>query len=172
MKTYTQSELKSIRTVFGEDVTFDPETGLPVEQGVGSPNQPSVNPTSAPSLSPKPEQLTTLHRIVASMANPELMRDFDRFIAFRNEHPETCILDLPLNLIANDPSHLALDAHKLNLFRSWLRDGRRPLPISIHDKNADGVYVLIEGHHRTESARLEGLKSIRGEIIKPRDSTR
>lgn len=172
MTTYTQAELKEIRVVFGEDVTFDPVTGLPQEAGIGSPSQPLVNPTSKPSLSPKPEQLTTLHRIVASMANPELMRDFDRFIAFRDEHPETCILDLPLAQIGNDPSHLALDPQKLNLFRSWLRAGRRPLPISVHDKNADGVYVLIEGHYRTESARLENHKTIRAEIIKPRESNR
>jgi hypothetical protein len=172
MKTYTEAELKSIRTVFGEDVEFDPNTGLPIEKGVGSAAQPDALPTSAPSLSPKPEQLTTLHRIVASIANAELMRDFDRFIAFRTEHPETCILDLPLNLIENDSSHLALDPQKLNLYRSMLRAGKRPLPISVHEKNADGAYGLIEGHYRTESARLENHKTIRAEIIKPRESNR
>ena len=40
MKTYTQAELRDIRTVFGQDVKFDPVTGLPQEAGVGSPAQP------------------------------------------------------------------------------------------------------------------------------------
>jgi hypothetical protein len=172
MKTYTQAELKDIRTVYGEDVTFDPVTGLPIEQGVGSPSQPLPNPTSKPSLSPKPELLITLHRIVNSMGNAELSRDFDRFIAWRNENPEQQILDMPLELIVADPSHLALDEAKVNLFRSWLRAGRFPLPVSVHPKNADGVHVLIEGHYRTEAARRENHKTIRASVVRSLPSNR
>jgi len=172
MKKYTQAELKEIRTVFGESVEFDPNTGLPIEQGVGSPSQPLPNPTSKPSLSPKPELLITLHRIVNSMGNAELSRDFDRFIAWRNENPEQQILDMPLEVIVNDPSHLALDETKVNLFRSWLRAGKFPLPISVHPKNADGVYQIIEGHYRTESSRRENHKTIRAMIVKSIPSNR
>lgn len=172
MKTYTQTELKEIRNVFGQDVQFEHETGLPIEVGIGSRSQPLVNPTSKPSLSPKPELLVTLHRIINSMGNAELSRDFDRFIVWRNENPEQQILDMPLEMIVADPDHLALDETKLNLYRSWLRAGRFPLQISVHPKNADGVYQIIEGHHRAEAARRENHKTIRASVKKSLPSNR
>jgi hypothetical protein len=171
-KIYSEQELAGIRRVFGENVQFSSDTGLPIEQGVGSPSQLLPNPTSKPSLSPTPEQLTTLHRIVASMGNAELSRDFDRFVAYRKEFPDQQILDMPLELVVADPGHLALDETKVNLFRSWLRAEKRPLPISVHPKNADGIYQIIEGHYRVASARLENHKTIRASIVKPRESNR
>jgi hypothetical protein len=159
--------------VFGEDVEFDPETGEPIEKGSGSAAQPTPHPTSPKSLSPTPAQLTLLHRIVAGMANAELMRDFKRFLAFREKHPENEILDMPLTLIVNDPSHvMPLDETKVNLYRSMLRVGKFPSPVALHDKNADGVYQLIEGHYRTESARREQHKTIRAEVIKEKEIIR
>jgi hypothetical protein len=162
---YGPSELAAIRTVFGADVKFDPETGLPIEQGVGSDAQPTQHPTSKPSLSPTPTQMMQLYQIVASAANSELMRDFRRWEAWRLEHPEDEIVDVALDQIEADQSHLALDEHKLAVFQGMLRAQKFPLAVTLR-KISDDRYLIIEGHYRVESARREKHKIIRAEIQK------
>ena len=53
MKTYTQAELKSIRTVFGEDVTFDPNRLASRAGGMG-PVQPQIGPHQHQVYRPSP----------------------------------------------------------------------------------------------------------------------
>lgn len=168
MKPYTENEMRQIRRVYGEDVTFD-ENNEPQERGIGSPSQSRPNPTSKPSNAPRPEQLVFLHKMVAAAGSAELVRDFARFMAWRKAHPADCILEMPIELLATNPAHPGLDQQKLHQFRGRLRNGDIAPPVLIKDKNAEGQYLILDGHTRVAAARDEGRKFVRSRIVKETD---
>ena len=85
-KQYSETEMRSIRTTFGENVTFDDE-GNPIEQGIGSQLQPQVRPTSKPSLAVKPEQIEFLRRWLPLATARSWPKSSRRFCDGANEMP-------------------------------------------------------------------------------------
>jgi hypothetical protein len=167
MKTYTENELREIKNVFGEDVTFDKD-GNPVEQGVGGPLQPRVFATKKAPGGVKPAELEFLRKMVAAVGNAELSRDFERYLAWRRAHPEQTTVEIPLEMLTSSPGHPGIDSEKLLQFRARLRGGDIPPPISVR-KIADDRFRIEDGHCRTQAARDEGRRTVRAEIAKEFD---
>lgn len=169
MKVYNESELRELKTVFGEDVKFDKD-GRPIEQGIGGPLQPEPFPTERPSVAPRPEQLDYLGKLVASVGSEQLLHDFSAFMAFRKAHPADCILQMPVELLTNWSGHPGIDPEKVRIFRGRLRNGDIAPPITVRDKNPQtGLYEIVEGHNRAAAARDESRKFVRAIIVKEAD---
>jgi hypothetical protein len=160
---YSETEMRELKTVFGENVTFDKD-GRPIEQGIGSGLQPKVFPTLKPPGGVKPVELEFLRKMVAATASKALQLDFERYLAWREAHPEQTTVEILTELLTSLPDP-ALDPEKVRVFRGRLRAGDIPPPISVR-KIADGQYAVIEGRHRIAAARDEGRKTVRAEIVR------
>jgi hypothetical protein len=163
MKNHSEAELRNLRQVFGEDLQFDAE-GNPIEKGVGSKSQPLVFPTSKPSSAPKPEQIDFLRKMVAAAGNVDLAREFETFLKWREANPNQTVLNIPIELLISNPASTSpINSQKVAAFRAKLRAGDIAPPICV-EARSDDFYLVREGHHRAEAARLEGRQTIRAEI--------
>jgi hypothetical protein len=166
MKTYTSEELKSIRTVFGEDVEFDPNTGLPQEKGIGSKAQPDPHPTAPPPKGVKPASIEWLRRLVAACNDIQMQTEFERFLVWMNEDVlhRASILEIPIDYVVSPEQSNPIDPDTVHLYRSMLRGGKIAPPVEV-TTYGEGLFQLQDGHHRLKAARAEGRRTIRAVIV-------
>jgi hypothetical protein len=134
--------------------------------------QPKVFPTLKPPGGVKPAELEFLRRMVFATSSKALQLDFERYLKWREAHPEQTTVEIPLEILTSAPGHPGIEAEKIHAFRSRLRAGDIAPPILVKDKDATGQYVILKGHHRVAAARDEGLRTVRAEIAREVQSER
>jgi hypothetical protein len=102
----------------------------------------------------------------AAANSPELAREFERFLKWREENPAQAqaILEIPIADLVPDPFHPGLETQKVDAFRGRLRAGDIAPPITV--KQTDAGYQIIDGHHRADATRCERRQVIRAKFPK------
>jgi len=166
MKTYSEAEMRSLKIVYGNDITFD-EEGNPIERGVGSKFQAQPFPTSTPSTGPKAEHLEFLRKMVASTGNAQLMHEFEKFLRWRDADAinRASVLEIPIEKIIYGQSNPTIP-ETVHKYRQMLRAGSIAPPVEVSIIGDGSSFRLQAGHHRLAAAREEGRRTIRAMIVK------
>ena len=173
MKSYSEREMRDLKTVFGEDLVFN-EAGEPIEKGIGSPSQLTPHPTSKPSTAVKPEQIEFLRKMVAACNSPLLQKEFEAFLRWREQDAlnRAAVVEISVDAIVNNAmaQPQPLDQRKVDGYRQKIRAGAIAPPIQV-SQLSEGLFRIQDGWHRLAAARAEHRQFVRCEIVPAPEQT-